>query len=64
MDSVYRDRVTRVDDGYLVRDGEQVWAVAQDDNLYWRAYARFGEEVSDRFDTRDEAIRAVIGDPR
>ncbi len=58
------DRVTRVDDGYVVRDGGREWAVTQDDHLYWRAYARSGEEVSGRFDTPDEAIHALIGDPR
>ncbi len=58
------DRVTRVDDGYVVRDNGREWAVAQDDHLYWRAFGRFGETSPGRYDTPDEAIHALIGDPR
>ncbi len=59
------DRVTRVDDGYTVRndDGKR-WIVALDDHLYWRAFDQFGETSPDRYDTPDEAIHALIGDPR
>lgn len=59
------DRVTRIDGGYKVCDGRREWVVARDNNLYWRAYAQFGDfDRSEPHDTPDEAIHAVIGDPR
>jgi len=59
------ERVVRVDDGYLVRSPDHDgWAVLRDGGLRWCGYTRGGDLAAGPFDTPDEAIHALIGDPK
>ncbi len=69
MSAFYNDdpRTTQFPDGtWVVSDPDtgQAWVVASDEDMYWGAWNRAGEQVEQGHDTPDEAIWSLIGDPR
>ncbi len=59
-------RVTKTDNGYVVRDDVYEWAVLRHPSadFMWWAYTRNGVAAAGPFDTVDEVIYDLIGEPQ